>query len=148
MDAGEAPGYCVLESAGSKRKQNFVVGNGHNIPNKGEVHLNLDAGKGPLQAIFQVAGITRPLMSVSKICDQGLRCIFDDDKATVTDKKTGSVVCEFQWRGGLYVATMTLKRPGGPGKSQVPFYDAGTIVRGNPEYDRTVSPSPKFHHTF
>ena len=29
MDAGEAPGYCVLERAGSKRKHHFVVGNGH-----------------------------------------------------------------------------------------------------------------------
>ena len=131
MDAGEAPGYCVLESAGSKRKQHFIVGNGHKIPNKGEVHLNLDAGQGPLQAIFQVAGITRPLMSVSKICDQGLRCIFDDDRAVVTNKQTGAVVCEFQRSGGLYVATMTLKRPTDLGKSPAPFrrqerYSGGT----------------------
>ena len=116
MDAGDAPGYCGLESAGSKRKHHFVVGNGHNIPNNREVHFNLDAGQGPLQAIFQVVGITRPLMSASKICDQGLRCIFDDDKAVVTNKQTGAVVCEFQRSGGLYVATMTFKRPNDLGK--------------------------------
>ena len=43
LDAGDAPGYCLLQSAGSKRKQNFVVGNGHKILNKGEVHFNLEA---------------------------------------------------------------------------------------------------------
>ena len=46
VDAGEAPGYCILESAGSKRRQNFVVGNGSKVPNQGEVHLNLDAKVG------------------------------------------------------------------------------------------------------
>ena len=46
MDAAEAPGYCILESAGSKRKQNFVVGNGQRCPNKGEMHFNLEARVG------------------------------------------------------------------------------------------------------
>ena len=114
----------MLQSAGSKRKQNFVVGNGHKIPNKGEVHLNLEAevlgSKNQLQTIFQVADITRPLMSVSKICDQGLKCVFDKDKATVLNDK-GEMVCEFQRRGGLYVTTMKLKRPVEEGISKTPF---------------------------
>ena len=124
LDAGDAPGYCLLQSAGSKRRQNFVVGNGHKIPNKGEVHLNLEAEvlgrKNQLQTIFQVPAITRPLMSVSKICDQGLKCVFDKDKATVFNDK-GDTVCEFQRRGGLYVTTMKLKRPVEEGISKTPF---------------------------
>ena len=35
MDITDAPGYrtCIVESAGSKRRQNFVNGNGQNVPN-------------------------------------------------------------------------------------------------------------------
>ena len=114
MDSSDAPGYCILESAGSKRTQNFVVGNGHKVPNRGETHLNLEAdvngNKSPLQAIFQVADITRPLMSVSKMADQGLECLFKKEVALVMNNK-GEVVCEFQRRGGLYVTTMKLRRP-------------------------------------
>ena len=65
MDAAEAPGYCILESAGSKRKQTFVVGHGHRVPNNGAMHLNLEAQGGgqkyPLMSVFQIADITRPL---------------------------------------------------------------------------------------
>ena len=124
MDAAEAPGYCILESAGSKRKQNFVVGNGQRCPNKGEMHLNMEAFVGsmayPIKSVFQIADITRPLMSVSKICDQGLQCIFMADKAVVKNAKN-ETVCEFQRRGGLYVATMRLKRPIEPGTNAAPF---------------------------
>ena len=66
-----------------------------------------------LQSCFQVAQVTRPLMSVSRVCDQGLRCIFDDEQATVVDKKTGKEVTVFQRRGGLYIAKMKLKAPAG-----------------------------------
>ena len=72
LDAEEAPGYQVVPSAGSRMGQNFVVGNGERIANEGEVLLNLDApGVGgaavPVQTAFQVAEITRPLMSVARI---------------------------------------------------------------------------------
>ena len=125
LDASETPGYCVVESPGSMRKQKFIVGNGHKIPNKGQVHLNLEAdggsGASAIGAIFQVAAITRPLMSVSKICDQDLICTFTKEKASVTNKN-GEIICEFVRRGGLYVANMRLKRPSSdpPGPS-MPF---------------------------
>ena len=114
MDEGEAPGYCILQSRGSLRKQNFIVGNGAEVPNRGEIHLNLEAKVDGvdklLQSTFQVAKITRPLMSVSRICDQGLRCLFDNEKAAILNA-AGETVCEFKRRGGLYVACMKLKKP-------------------------------------
>ena len=114
VDAAEAPGYCILQSAGSRRKQNFIVGNGAPVPNQGQIHLNLttEVGGGiqELSSTFQVAKITRPLMSVSRICDQGLRCLFTNEKAQVLGKNS-EVVCEFVRRGGLYVANMKLKKP-------------------------------------
>ena len=75
--------------------------------------LNLAAEGGCLlKSVFHVAEITRPLMSVSKICALGHRCIFDEEKAEVISKN-GTVLCTFKKKGGLYVAEMTLKSPEG-----------------------------------
>ena len=123
MDIGDAPGYLVGESPGSRRKQNFIVGNGEKVPNEGQVNLNLQANVDGhvslLSSCFQVAEITRPLMSVSRICDQGLNCTFDDKEARIRDKN-GATICVFERRGGLYVTTMKLKRPD-TGQHSAPF---------------------------
>ena len=42
LDAEDVPGYRVVESPGSRRGQNFIVGNGAGLPNEGQVHLNLE----------------------------------------------------------------------------------------------------------
>ena len=76
-----------------------------------------------LNCIFQVAAITRPLMSVSKMCDQDLSCLFTKKVAKVFDENQ-NVVCEFQREGGLYVATLKLKRPK-PKSEQQPFTRPG-----------------------
>ena len=110
-----APGYEVFESEGSKRGAGFLVGSGARIPNEGEVHLNLSVpGAGTeftnVKSTFQASPVTRPLMSVSQICRNGLRCVFDDDKAEVVNKN-GDVHCTFKRQGGLYVCNMRLKAP-------------------------------------
>ena len=76
-DMADMPGYaCVLEdSPGSKRWQRFVVGIGQRVRNEGQVRLQMttkDGNAQNLSSIFQVAEITRPLVSVSRICDQHL----------------------------------------------------------------------------
>ena len=123
MDLQDAPGYqaYLVESPGSKRKQQFVVGNGERVPNEGQLVLNLESDVDKctrkLQSTFQVAEVTRPLMSVSKICDQGLRCLFDDQEALVCDKVSGKVLVTFKRHGGLYITRMRLKPPEGlPGR--------------------------------
>ena len=64
-----------------------------------------------LQSIFQIAAVTRPLMSVGKICDEGMNVTFDKNKAMVTDKN-GREVCKFERQGnGLYVASLKLRSP-------------------------------------
>ena len=127
LDVAEVPGYIVSESPGSRRRQNFIVGNGSKVPNEGQVDLNLQANVDGqptlLQSCFQVAEITRPLMSVSRICDQGLSCLFTDTEARICDKD-GKTVCTFERRGGLYVTTMKLKRPDAnptPSPNKAPF---------------------------
>ena len=68
------------------------------------MHLNLEAQGGgqeyPLMSVVQIADITRPLMSVTKIRDQGLECAFRVDKAVVRNAK-GQDGCELPRRGGI-----------------------------------------------
>ena len=63
-----------------------------------------------MNSVFQVAEITRPLMSVSRICDQDMVCIFEKDHARVLDTD-GNTVARFERDGGLYMCTMKLRRP-------------------------------------
>ena len=92
----DAPGYTLLESPGSRKWQNFVVGDGGNLANQGEKHLNLAAPKdgGAISLVtskFQIANVTRPLMSVGHICDQGLSVNFTPLYALVVDDKNQEV---------------------------------------------------------
>ena len=120
MDLGDAPGYSTFltESPGSKRQQKFIVGNGARVPNEGQLLLNMESstttGVMKLQSCFQVAEVTRPLMSVSRVCDQGLDCWFNETEARVIDK-SGKTLVSFQRQGGLYISKMQLKPPEGFG---------------------------------
>ena len=72
---GGVPGYLVESSQGSRAGQNFIVGNGAKVPNDGQVNLNLQTGGDLLNDItstFQVAKVSRLLMSVGKLCDAGM----------------------------------------------------------------------------
>ena len=112
VDMADIPGYaCVLApSPGSKRNQKIVVGNGGRVKNQGQVDLRMstkgDTASSDLHSVFQVAEITRPLMSVSLITDLGLHCIFDDKKAEVMNDK-GEILCAFERKGGLRRADET-----------------------------------------
>ena len=91
-------------------------GNGETVPNEGQVGLNLVAldGDGPtrdIHATFQIAEINRPLMSVSRICDQGYRCTFTEKEAIISDREQNPIR-RFDRSGSLYVTKMKLKAPG------------------------------------
>ena len=105
----------MIESDGSHRKQNFIVGSGQKVPNEGQLLLNLESdaeGNGKIKSTLQVAESTRPLMTVSRVCDQGMACTYSDSHALVLDK-SGKTVVKFERRGGLYIARMRPKPPEG-----------------------------------
>ena len=115
IDAEEAPGYLVSESVGSRRGQNFVTADGSRIPNEGQLELRMEAPIGdgvkmPVTTNFQVAAVTKPLLSVGKVCEQGHTVVFSKGGAKILDPKQ-RVLAHFQRSGGLYVSTMTLKAP-------------------------------------
>ena len=115
MPPSEVTGYVVRESPGSRRGQNFIVGNGEPVPNEGQVQLNLevDVGGGntrPITSVFQVAELSCSLMSVSQICDHGYQCVFDKEGAKVLGDD-GEIVCRFKRDRNMYVTQMGLKAP-------------------------------------
>ena len=67
-----------------------------------------------LQSCLQIAEVTRPLMSVNRVCDQGLECWFNDTEDRVLDK-SGKTLVTFQRQGGMYISEMRLKPPEGFG---------------------------------
>ena len=93
--------------------QKFVVGNGERVKNKGQIELIMkskDDNGLLMNSVFQVAEITRPLISVSRICDQDMLCILEKNHARVLDAD-GNIVARFERDGGLYTCTMKLRRP-------------------------------------
>ena len=110
----DTPGYDLEESIGSKHKQKFLMGDGGEIFNLGQKSLNLCDGEGNnVKSVFQIAGVTRPLMSVGRICDEGHEVTFNAVTAVVKNPK-GKEICRFERQpGGLYVAKMKLKSPMG-----------------------------------
>ena len=72
-----APEFVVQPSEGSKRGQEFVAASGTCIPNEGEQHLMMQSPEGVWsRRRWQVAEVTRPLMSVGEECDNGSLVIF------------------------------------------------------------------------
>ena len=115
MDRFDAPGHDVVPSSGSQRGQYFVAANGEHIHNEGktstEMHVPRGGGSdGRLGCDFQIAKVSRPLMSMSKICDKGLQ-VLTTKKSAVVMTEAGQVVAEFDRVGGLYVASVRMKNP-------------------------------------
>ena len=117
-DRADLPGHEVRESEGSRRGREFLAAGGTGIPDEGEVevHLIADSGDGKDQeitSIFNVAAVTRPLWSVSKILDKlgdGAEAVFKRHTGEIRDGQ-GRVLATFTRRGGLYVGVMKMKNP-------------------------------------
>jgi hypothetical protein len=104
-------GYSVAPSAASRQGRHFIGAGGDRIRNHGQCEINLaQDGAAKVRSNFQVADVTRMLMSVSQICDTDAEVHFNKEKGWVTDKG-GKVLATFPRCGGLYVAEMTLKNP-------------------------------------
>jgi len=115
QDLGETYRQLIEPSPASRAGKGFIAANDQKILNEGQVALRLQGeadGDVPVNSLFQVADVNRPLMSIGRICDQGHRVCFDSDKAEVINKKSGRVVMTFlRKNGGLYTADLVLKAP-------------------------------------
>ena len=59
---------------------------------------------------FQIAGVTKPLMSVGKICDRGNVVSFDAYGGRIKNKATG-ISTRFERKNGVYVLSAWTKVP-------------------------------------
>jgi hypothetical protein len=106
--SGLAPWIKTRASEGSKRGQNFHTACGGEIPNEGEKPIPIMTREGRKGvANFQCADVSRPLMSVSRICDQGNMVVFTATGGYVVDKK--GMKTAFRRTNNVYVLDLWTK---------------------------------------
>ena len=98
-----APGVPTRPSEGSRTGRGFSVANGAPLPNLGEQELSVVTDDGvSTSVLFQLAEVTRPLMSVSAICDKGNRVIFGRGGGVIQNLTTGQEIA-FERRGPSFL---------------------------------------------
>ncbi len=107
-------GFTTEESEGSKRGRHFIDAGGNRIRNLGQARVGVrDPGcTSGFGSILQIAEVSRPLYSVSKICDSGASVTFSNSEAVVKSKD-GAVLAKFKREGGLYVTDLEFTDEGG-----------------------------------
>ena len=114
-----APTVPTRPSPGSEAGREFSCANGSPLANLGEQEIDaiMDDGM-TAKMLFQLADVSRPLLSVSAICDKGNRVLFGRGGGVVINVLTGQEI-PFQRRGGVYTLGFWLRDPasapeGGP----------------------------------
>ncbi len=107
----DTEGFVIEPSKASQRGLGFIAASGAKILNLGEARVAMTEPEHGqvIRSTFQVAEVSRPLYSVSKICNEGCEVHFCSTHAWVT--KDGVEVAKFTRERGLYVAEMILGNP-------------------------------------
>ena len=80
----------------------YEVANGETVPNKGQRHIKgFTNEEVPISVMAQVCEITKPLLSVKKMCNAGNTVVFDNEGCYIQCKTTG-VCTEIKDQGGKY----------------------------------------------
>ena len=107
-----APWVPVRPSEGSTRGQCYMSASGAKLPNQGEKKFSMMTPEGNwAEATFQVADVTRPLCSVTKICDKGNRVVFEGNGGYIENLETG-VCTTFGRQNNVYVMEMWAETSG------------------------------------
>ena len=100
MPLGWLAWILITASLGSLRGLHYVSASGNRMPNKGEQRVKFLTRDGVWASLlFQVAGINKPLVSVSRLIDEGWRVVFDDEGSYLIRKKTKKVIRMDRTRG-------------------------------------------------
>ena len=117
---GMCPAYPVTPSPGSLSGQEYVSASKDLIPNLGEQVLDVITEGGQEKSVkYQIADVSRPLNSISEICDAG----GDAGQVVVFGRGGGAVVnmttvaqTPFKREDGIYVMDVWVKPKGFPGQ--------------------------------
>ena len=101
-----APNAGVRPSPGSMRGQTYATASKQKLPNLGQQHLQACTEEGEYtEVFFQIADVSKPLVSVSAICEKGNRVIFGRNGGIVQNLRTG-IETPFHRLNGIYVLDM------------------------------------------
>ena len=76
-----------------------------------EVHMRPNTNGNETLSKSQVAGISKPLWSVGRICDASYEMRSNKDGADIFDAISSKLVARFARKQGLYVGAMELRNP-------------------------------------
>ena len=104
MPLGWLAWIVMVASAGSLRCLHYVAASGTRIPNLGQQVVTFLTESGTWATwTFQVAAVNKPLVSVSKLVDDGYRVVFDDEASYCWHKKSGRRIAIKRERGVFVV---------------------------------------------
>ena len=115
--AAMCPGYPIRPSAGSLAGQKYLSASDDLIPNLGEQLLQVVTETGREGTVkYQIAEVSRPLTSVSEICDaggpRGQQVVFGKNGGVIINVATGQET-PFRRENGVYTLQMWVKpQPG------------------------------------
>ena len=115
LDSGAADSVCpkdmcphfpVEDSDASRAGVYYTGANVGKLFNLGQTHVPIALNNGARTlATFQVADVSRPLMSVSKVCEMGNRVVFGANGGYILNLETGATT-EFVQKDGIYIFAM------------------------------------------
>ena len=118
MDSGAAapvappdmlPGVKIAPSPGSLRGQKYTSASKHKLKNLGQQHIQACTEEGDNTAVlFQIADVSKPLVSVGSICEKGNRVVFGRSGGVVKNLQSGKEI-PFYRRNGIYVFSLWLR---------------------------------------
>ena len=80
-----------------------MAANGSRIPNLGQMVVAFENSLGAAgEILFQVAQITKPLVNISKLIDDGHQVVFDQRASYIVHKETGKKMM-LRREGGVFI---------------------------------------------
>ena len=123
-----APWVSLTESAGSRKGQVYVSASGERIPNLGEKSMEVVTDEGrSARATFQVADVTRALCSISRVCDQGNRVVFESSGGWIESYDGRRTA--FKRENNVYVLELHVHDPGHGDRGDAHGHDASGFTR-------------------
>ena len=98
-------------SLGALRGLHYVSASGGRLPNLGERKVDFLTEEGTWGSIVcQIAGINKPLLSVSKLINDGWRVVFDEDECFMLHKDSKKQIA-IKREGGVFVVDAYVNGP-------------------------------------
>ena len=109
----DGEGFPIIKG-GSESETMYVMPDGRAVRNRGEKHLKVKTNEGGKFLVrTQVTEVRKPLMSVSKVCDENNTVAFQKDGGHILNEKTKEKTT-FKRAGNVYILNLKLMTDNGP----------------------------------